>query len=121
MPFIFLDNTNISMKEFISKSLKLVTKKRILFYSLIFSFTIWFILGFITLGILYLWLIPYIFISIAYLYLNLKEEKTFKEEKALSNNIIIIMFLLFVITTNVISFIIYPENFNDFKKYINIK
>lgn len=121
MPFVFLDDVNISIKELINKSLGLMNKKRVLFYGLLFSFTLWFILGFVTLGILYLWLIPYIFISMAYLYLSLKEEKSFKEEKSLSNNIIILLFLLFIVITDVISFKIYPENFSSFKEYINIK
>lgn len=120
MPFTFLDNPNTSLKNFIIEPLKIIKKNKIAFYGLLCSFTFWFLLGLLTLGILYLWLIPYIMICISYFYLSLKKEKTFKKEKSLSNSTIIILFLLFIIIINIISFKIYPDSFNDFKENINI-
>ncbi len=121
MPFIFLDNPNISFKNFVTEPIKLIKKNLLTFYGLLCSFTIWFLLSFLTLGILYLWLIPYIMISMAYLYLNLKKEKTYKKEKALSNSVIVILFILFIIITNIISFKIYPDSFTDFKENFNLE
>ena len=60
-------------------------------------------------------------ISMAYLYLNLKKEKTYKKEKALSNSVIVILFMLFIIITNIISFKVNPDSFTDFKENFNLE
>ncbi|MBR2833951.1 MAG: hypothetical protein IKE75_06005 [Bacilli bacterium] len=120
LPFVFLDNVNQSFKDLIINSFTLVNKTRILFYGLLCSFVIWFFLGFLTLGVLYIWLIPYMFISASYLYLFLKKEKSFKTKKSLSNIIIIILVLLLIVCLNILSFKIYPNNFDNFKENLNI-
>jgi len=120
MPYVFLENTNIKLKELIEKSFKIVSGNRIIFYGTIFSFIPWFIIGLFTLCILYLWLIPYIYITITYLYLYLKDEKEFKNVKSLSNGFIIIVTILSIIILNIISFIVYPNSFNDFKDSLRI-
>ncbi|MBR3362863.1 MAG: hypothetical protein IKG40_02940 [Bacilli bacterium] len=120
MPFIFLDNTNISFKSFLMGSIQIMKNKRIVFYGILCSFILWFLLGFLTLGILYLWLIPYIMICMSYFYLSLKKEKVFKKEKSLSDWSWIILFFLFIIVINIISFKIYPDSFNDFKENTSI-
>ena len=119
-PFVFLDDTDILFLDFIRFSFKLVSKKTILFYGLLFSFALWFVLGLLSLGVLYIWLIPYILISMAYLYLYLNKEKDFKKEKILSDKVIVVLAILFIVFLNILSFKLYPNDLSDFKKDMEI-
>ena len=105
IPYIFLENTKISLIELIKESFKLVRKKRTIFYALFCSFTPWIILGIITLGILFFYIIPYMYIAFTYLYLYFKDEIKFPKKKILSNEGIILLFILGILIINVILFI----------------
>ena len=91
----------------------IINKKRIEFYSLIISFSGWFILGIFTFGFLYLWIIPYLFISLTYLYLSFKGEKKFKKVDGLSNKMVIIVFTLIVLFSSMVTFISSPGSFKQ--------
>lgn len=97
IPYLFAENTNTSLKELIINSFKLVHKKRIEFYGLLISFIPWFMLGILTFGILYLWLIPYTYITFTYYYLYLKKEIKLKKQNTLSNQFLITIFIVIIV------------------------
>ena len=72
-----------------------------------------FILGIFTFGFLYLWIIPYLFISLTYLYLSFKGEKKFKKVDGLSNKMVIIVFTLIVLFSSMVTFISSPGSFKQ--------
>lgn len=112
MPYVFLED-DYSFKEFIIKSFKIVKKRRVEFYALVISFVWWFILGIFTLGLLYLWLIPYLFIALTYLYLSFEGEKKLKKEESISNKFIVIIFVLVVLFGSVLTYVNSPESFKN--------
>lgn len=82
--YIAYDNPNLTAKECVLKSEQLMTGNRGNLFLLELSFIGWMILSAFTLGIGYIWLMPYIQVSIACLYdaLNSNETETEKVEEA---------------------------------------
>ena len=119
MPFVF-NTDDFTFKEFVCKSFKIVKKKRVQFYGMILSFSWWFILGIFTLGILYLWLIPYLSISLSYLYLSFTKEKEFKKEKCLNNIFVIIIFVSIILFISILTFTTVKGSFDSFKNSLGI-
>lgn len=77
---------DMSMSDVLHKSMELVNGHRVEFYGLMFSFIGWMLLGALTLGLLYIWLMPYMMLAMANWYLALNGEANFTEgEKGLSN------------------------------------
>lgn len=70
---IKLDNPEMSTMEVITKSKEMMNGHKMDYFVLIISFLGWAILGILTLGILYLWLIPYMNVTFANFYNSLKE------------------------------------------------
>ena len=120
VPFAFLDNEDDSFIELIKKTIKLLKNHMIEFYGLLLSFILWFTLGFFTLGLLYIWLIPYMLISFSYFYQYIKGKKEFQKQKSLSNISIILITILSVATLDVITFINNPSSFDNFKEQIGL-
>ena len=81
---------------------------RVEFYGLLFSFMGWMILGCFTLGILYIWLMPYVQVSFANYYLRVSGEREYTgEPRGLSNGLIIFLSLLsYFVAIIIIIFII---------------
>ena len=73
---IKLDNPEMSTMEVISKSKEMMKGHKIDYVVLVLSFLGWSILGIFTLGILYLWLIPYMSVTFANFYNSLKAKET---------------------------------------------
>lgn len=68
----------------------LVKGHRTEYYGMLFSFIGWFLLGILTLGILYIWLIPYTRISMANMYRRwIKEAEFESDENGISNGAVI--------------------------------
>lgn len=78
--FIFRDNPDISFNEARKRSVKLMKGNKWKFFCLQFSFTGWYILCFMTFGILYLWVKPYINTAYAEFYQSLIDKKAELEE-----------------------------------------
>ncbi len=77
---------DMSMSDMFRRAMELVNGHRVEFYGLMFSFIGWMLLAFLTLGLLYIWLIPYIMLAMANWYLALNGEVNYAEgEKGLSN------------------------------------
>lgn len=71
--YIKLDNPELSLIEVIGKSKKMMQGHKWEFFVLNLSFLGWEILGIFTLGILYFWLFPYMEVTCANFYNNIKE------------------------------------------------
>ena len=71
--FVKLDNPNLSAMEVLNKSTQIMNGHKWDFFILILSFTLWIIIGLFTFGLLYLWLIPYMQISVAKFYNEIKD------------------------------------------------
>ena len=120
IPYVFLEKEKTTFEQIVRISFRLVKHQRILFYGILLSFMPWFILGLFTLGILYIWLIPYILITVTYLYQYLRKNSSFKKENSLSNKIIIILFIISLVLLDIISFIVYPNSLDNFKNNLGI-
>jgi len=70
--YVKLDNPELSASEVISKSKEMMNGHKWDFFVLGLSFIGWSILGLFTLGILYLWLVPYMQVTYANFYNSLK-------------------------------------------------
>ncbi len=72
--YILRDNPEMSANEAITKSREMMNGNKWKLFCLHFSFIGWYLLGILTLGILYIWLIPYVYAAEAQFYLNLRGE-----------------------------------------------
>lgn len=74
--FIAIDNPEISANDAIDKSKEMMNGYKWKYFLLALSFIGWIILGIFTLGIGFLWIIPYISIANAKFYEDLKNQTT---------------------------------------------
>ena len=81
--FIINDEPKLPIGKTLSKSFDMMEDYVIDYFLLILSFIGWFILGMFTLGILYLWIIPYVTVSCAIFYDKIKKE--YDNDKKLPN------------------------------------
>ena len=72
--YILSDDTSIGSEEAIQKSMQMMDGHKLQYFLLGLSFIGWMLLCLLTLGIGFLWLIPYIQVTYAKFYLNLKEQ-----------------------------------------------
>lgn len=73
--YVLFDNPELSAKEIVEKSKTLMTGNRARFFCLSLSFIGWIILSAFTFGIGYLFLLPYMQVSITHFYEDLIEQK----------------------------------------------
>lgn len=73
-PFILKDNPELSANEAINLSQKMMKGHKFDLFYLMLSFIGWGILGIFTLGIGYLWLMPYMYAAFAAFYQDVKKE-----------------------------------------------
>jgi uncharacterized membrane protein len=73
--YILLDNPDMKVMDAIKESKEMMKGHKMEFFILQLSFLGWLILGVFTAGILYLWLIPYMNVTMCNFYNNLKELK----------------------------------------------
>ena len=71
--YVFIDNKDQSMGEIIKKSWNVTNGRKMDLFVLGLSFIGWYIVGTLTLGILYIWVIPYVTITFALAYNELKK------------------------------------------------
>jgi len=93
LPFVYLEYKDLQIKEIIFKTTGIVSEHRILIYGLLISFVFWILLSLCTFGLLLFYVIPYMYLSITLLYLYLTHEKEFKQEKAVSDGNVILIFI----------------------------
>ena len=70
--FIYYDNPEMKIIDIIKQSYNLMDGRKLELFIMLFSFMGWFILGIFTLGILYLWLVPYVLVTMASYYNSVK-------------------------------------------------
>ena len=81
-PYILVDNPELSPNEARLKSIEIMRGHKWKFFGLQLSFIGWFLLCILSLGVGFIWLIPYVRTSYAAFYLNLKEELELKAAPA---------------------------------------
>ncbi len=119
LPFVYLDHKGLQIKEIIFKTMGVVSEHRISIYGLLISFIFWIILSLCTLGLLLFYAVPYIYLSLALIYLNLIHEKEFKKEKGLGDGNIILIFIIVNILLIAFVTINVPGATNVFKTILN--
>lgn len=72
--FILVDKPKLSIKEILSESFDMMENYIIEYFILIISFIGWLILGIFTFGILYIWVIPYMMLTLVYFYEHVKKD-----------------------------------------------
>ena len=75
VPYVFLDNPEISPLEAIKKSKEMMYGHRWELFILELRFIPWFLLGIITLGIGFIWIVPYFMTAYSEFYIQLKEKQ----------------------------------------------
>lgn len=73
--YIINDNPNMKAIDAIKKSEEMMNGHKMDLFILHLSFLGWMLLGLLTLGILYIWVIPYYYTAIANFYNSIKEKK----------------------------------------------
>ena len=73
-PYVLKDNPNMKSNEAIEESMRLMSGHKAELFLLSLSFIGWALLSLLTLGIGFLWLIPYMQTAFAYFYEDLKKE-----------------------------------------------
>lgn len=72
--FILYEEPKLKVRKVLSKSFDMTAYYTMEYFTLVLSFIGWFILGIFTFGLLYLWLIPYISVTLANFYIELKKD-----------------------------------------------
>ena len=73
--YIKLDNPELEVMDVLRKSKELMNGHKMDYFVLLLSFTGWMLLGLLTFGVLYLWLIPYMSVTEANFYNELIKKK----------------------------------------------
>lgn len=84
--FVLFDNPDMSGKEIVAKSQTLMMGNRWRLFCLSFSFIGWTFLAAFTLGIGYLWLIPYMMVSMICFYENLSDSNVIEHTPTTEHN-----------------------------------
>ena len=82
--FILADNPKLTPMEAITKSKEITQGNKWKLFCMSLRFIGWTILSIFTFGIGFLWLIPYVFVSYAKLYDDIKNDHTTKEEPVMA-------------------------------------
>lgn len=80
--YIKCDNPNMSANEAIETSMKMMDGHKMRLFIFELTFIGWFLLSFITIGLAFLWVLPYFWTAHANFYLNLKENYLAKNQAA---------------------------------------
>ena len=120
---------NITFTDALQRALGLCDGKRVAYYGLIISFIGWYLLGFATLGIAFIWVIPYIKISLANYYRMLIGEKNFDNSEAGLSNVSVIalgaisyifVIIIFTISIIIVTFVTLGEpRGSDYSNFID--
>ena len=74
-PFILADNPNLTSSEALSESIKIMNGHKFDLFVLQLSFFLWYILGAITFGIAYIYVVPYFEATMTNFYNEIKDKK----------------------------------------------
>lgn len=79
VPYILKDNPELSVMETLRLSRRMMEGHKMQLFKLQLSFIGWILLGVLTLGVAFLWLIPYMMTALAAFYQDVKAEYLMKE------------------------------------------
>ena len=74
-PFILADNPNLTSSEALSESIRIMDGHKFDLFVLQLSFFLWYILGAITFGIAYVYVVPYYEATMVNFYNEIKDKK----------------------------------------------
>lgn len=74
-PFILADNPNFTASEALSESIRIMNGHKFDLFVLQLSFILWYLLGAITFGIAYIYIVPYFDATMANFYNEIKDKK----------------------------------------------
>ncbi len=77
--FILNDKPDEKIGDILNESFDMMDGYRLEYFMLVVSFIGWIVLGIFTLGILYLWLVPYMLVTFALFYEKVKERYSYKQ------------------------------------------
>ena len=83
-PFILADNPNLTSSEALSESIRIMYGHKFDLFVLQLSFFLWYILGTITFGIAYVYVVPYFEATMTNFYNEIKDKKI--EAEVIDNN-----------------------------------
>ena len=83
-PFILADNSNLTASEALSESIRIMDGHKFDLFVLQLSFFWWYLLGAITFGIAYIYVVPYFEATITNFYNEIKDKKI--EAEVIENN-----------------------------------
>ncbi|MCI9586032.1 MAG: DUF975 family protein, partial [Bacilli bacterium] len=120
--YIDKNNRNKNLIEHISYAFNFTKENIIKFYALNFSFIFWHLLSILTIGILYIWVLPYISIAQINLYKHWNKRETFISNKKEIQDKNIVWFSLLIISATIIIFLsFYVKNtFSSNNKNANL-
>lgn len=78
-PYVLIDNKQLSLIKAIQQTFSLIKGKRVAYYALIFSFIGWYLLSILTLGLLIIWINPYINVAMSNFYLHIAGKQKYNE------------------------------------------
>ncbi|HDK7167492.1 TPA: DUF975 family protein [Clostridium botulinum] len=82
--YIYIDNPDVGAMEAVKKSFSMMKENTSILFFLYLSFILWYILGMLTLGIGFLWMIPYVKSAEAVFYDELKKNNESSNEEVIS-------------------------------------
>lgn len=72
--YLLIDNDELGIFEAIDKSIKIMNGNKIEYVKLMLSFTGWYIVAILSLGIGFLWVTPYYMVTVTNYYINIKSK-----------------------------------------------
>ncbi len=115
LPLVYLGNKSLKIKEIFIKTIDLISGRRVQIYAMIISYIGLIILSLLTFGILFIYTVPCIYLSLTHLYLYYTNEKEYKKEKGLKDGYILIIFIIILAFTLTCLFIKYPTTLSTVK------
>lgn len=79
LPYIIMDNEDIGIIEAVKRTMTAIKGNRVAYYALIFTFIGWYMLSILTLGMLIIWVLPYMSVAISNFYLSIIKEKEYND------------------------------------------
>lgn len=110
LTYIVIEDENITVKDAITKALNLTKGHRVEYYGLVFSYIGWFILSIFTIGLLFIWIAPYLNVAISNFYLYITKEKEYTgAQQGISNGLIIGLtiggYIVFILVITIMIFL----------------
>ena len=128
LPYVVIDNDQMSIIEVIKRTFSLIKGKRVAYYALIFSFIGWYLLSIFTLGLLMIWVNPYVNVAMSNFYLHITNQKEYNEAtKGISDGAVIgitigtYMMLIIIFVLVIFTFAIFKEINNQITEEDNIQ